>query len=234
MPAGGLIAFIVVSVIAWQVSAYLAGKARATVRPALEAVRARWAALRGRWQREPMGTAFTSKLRELDEARRAYEGLPAQRERRLRELQAGLRQRQLQQFLARHRIDAATIKGIGTGREATLRSYGIETAADVSEVAVLAVPGFGPVLTQELVRWRRAVERRFTFNPARGVDPADIAALDQELSAARLRLERLLLDGAGQLQRIAQQIRNSRDTLMAEAAQALTALVAAEADWKAA
>ena len=47
-------------------------------------------------------------------------------------------------------MDSAVISGIGPGRKATLQSYGIETAEDINDQAVLAVPGFGDGLTSRL------------------------------------------------------------------------------------
>jgi protein-S-isoprenylcysteine O-methyltransferase Ste14 len=72
-------------------------------------------------------------------------------------LKAQLEQRQRQKFVDRHRIAHADIPGIGQVRVATLLSCGIETAADLAPQKILQVPGFGPTLTDTLMRWRRSV-----------------------------------------------------------------------------
>ena len=63
-----------------------------------------------------------------------------------------------------------------------LASYNIETACDLNEKQISRVPGFGPVLTRDLMAWRKAVETKFRFDPSKGVDPRDIAALDREIA----------------------------------------------------
>ncbi|MBW6101303.1 hypothetical protein HTY54_20205 [Escherichia coli] len=45
-------------------------------------------------------------------------------------------------------IDVASIPGVGPARKAALRSFGIETAADVTRRGVKQVKGFGDHLTQ--------------------------------------------------------------------------------------
>lgn len=68
----------------------------------------------------------------------------------------------LEQFQGRR----ANISGIGPAKTATLISFGIETAADVDWSAVHAVAGFGEVMTQKLLKWRKGHEARFRYNPA--------------------------------------------------------------------
>lgn len=45
-------------------------------------------------------------------------------------------------------IDVASIPGVGPARKAALRSFGIETAADVTRRGVKQVKGFGDHLTR--------------------------------------------------------------------------------------
>ena len=80
---------------------------------------------------------------------------------------------QLKAFLRGHFIEDATKKGIGPGRISVLRSFGIETALDVTPDRVSAVDGFGPARTSAIVGWRQSVEARFRFDPNKAVDPAE-------------------------------------------------------------
>lgn len=57
-------------------------------------------------------------------------------------------ERQKQRFLDTCFIDRATISGVGPAPKAALRSFGIETAADVSRNKVMQVRGFGEGLTR--------------------------------------------------------------------------------------
>jgi DNA-binding helix-hairpin-helix protein with protein kinase domain len=96
--------------------------------------------------------------------------------------------------------------------------------------AVLAVPGFGPALCSDLMTWRANIERRFKFNPAQGVDPADINSIDREVARIRLQLEQELQNGAAQLHQISQQVIATREALRPTIEQALIAVAQAEAD----
>ncbi len=118
---------------------------------------------------------------------------------------------------------------LGAGQ---LQSYGIETAADVSENAVLAIPGFGPAMASKLKAWRWSVERRFVFDPKKGVDPGDIADVNRKSEARRLQLERELREGPHALRQISQQIIAKREAVRPTLEYALTAVAQAEADLK--
>lgn len=117
-----------------------------------------------------------------------YKSLPQIRERRLAELSRTARDRQLHQFLASNRIERASIAGIGPSRLATLRSYGIETAADIDTRVIQRIDGFGDSLTSRLRWWRDSLEKNFRFDPGRSLSPSDLSALDADIAKARSRL----------------------------------------------
>ncbi len=191
---------------------------------------ARWSEVEARWKREAGDQAFRAKRRELAIARDDYQALRARRQEKLQRLQSDRRERQLQRFLDRHRLADARIPGIGPGREATLRSYGVETAADVTRDAVTRVHGFGPTLVGALLAWRRAIERTFVFDPTTAIAPYDAEDVEREIQAEKARLEWRLLGGAAELRAIAQQTIARRASLRPEAEHALALLAQAEAD----
>ena len=94
----------------------------------------------------------------------------------------------------------------------------------------MLVPGFGPSLTSRLLDWRRAVERRFTFDLSRGVDPSDLASLDREMNTMRLKAEQELSSGPGQLRQIQQQVIATRTALWHTVEAAAMAVCQAEVD----
>ena len=191
---------------------------------------AAWNAADRHWHGQGGDEGFRNKLRELEKDKAAYEKLPNLRLQKLRMLEQNVHQRQKQKFLDRYRIDSADIRGIGHARKIALRSYGIETADDVTRQAVLAVPGFGPVYTSYLMTWRNMIEQRFVFNPNQGVDPADRAAVEREITVAKTRLEEELQKGPRQLLQISSQIKAARRTMQPAVEQSLRALVQAETD----
>jgi len=201
-------------------------QARQTMMQAQLAMRA----LQQQWDKQPNSQPFHFKLKELDTKRTQYIGLAALRQQKLHQLEAHRKQSQLQKFLDGYVIWHADISNIGPSRKSTLQSYGIETAADVTQSAVMNVPGFGPTFTNKLLSWRSMLERKFIFNPALAVDATEIAKAEAEIASTRQKLEQELQHGVGQLHRISQQITTQRQALMQQAEKCLRDIAQAQAD----
>jgi DNA-binding helix-hairpin-helix protein with protein kinase domain len=199
-------------------------------RAALRKARSHWRAVEERWWIEAGSDAFDAKRRELAGLRDQYRQLAATHPAQRPDLPALRRERQLRRFLDQYRIDQAEVAGLGPGRKVTLQSYGIETAADVTQPALTAVPGFGPALIDKLLDWRRAHERGFAFDPTQPPDSADLAALAQDASAQRAKLEAALRNGPAQLYQLRDQILTRRHALQPAVEAALKALAQAEVD----
>jgi DNA-binding helix-hairpin-helix protein with protein kinase domain/Flp pilus assembly protein TadD len=191
-----------------------------------------WRDVEQRWRGQLSSEPFHAKFRELEAKKISYEDLPAMRQRKLRKLHDERLDRQKLHFLDKFNISDAKINGIGPSRKMTLYSFGVETAADVTQLALSRVPGFGPTFKSKLVNWRRDLETRFVLDPTQGVDSADIQAVEQEIVTARSRLERELQNGSVELQRVGQQIQAKRMGLICTADQSARTLAQAEADWK--
>lgn len=107
---------------------------------------------------------------------------------------------QRQAYLDRFSIRRANISGIGPAKTATLISFGIETAADVNQNAVLRVPGFGDVMTGKLVAWRRGHESRFKYDRTPNAqDIADERVLRGRFAAEKAKLESTIRNGLATL-----------------------------------
>ena len=85
---------------------------------------------------------------------------------------------------------------------------------NVSSTSILAIPGFGESLTNELLRWRKHHEANFRFNPNEPVDPRDLTGLDRELGERGKALGLLLQRGPGSLEATAYEIAAARTRLM--------------------
>ena len=127
--------------------------------------------LKVRWAAIGNGNRFSGRLAELERLKSEYDQLPDERRRRLSLLEAERRERQLEAFLDRFRLDAANIQGIGEGRKATLQSYGVETAADVRKSKILNIPGFGPALTNRLLAWQKTITASLSSTPTKAWIP---------------------------------------------------------------
>ena len=144
------------------------------------------------WDKQNNGFDFLELKADLRKKKLIYEGLPQEQKDRLDEYGRNRRSAQLRSYLDAILIRKWKIPKVGPGRQAILLSYGIETAADVTQDAVLRVPGFGPKTSQPLLNWRRHMEARFQYNPA--PNQADNAAAHQirtdiAKKAAELKLE---------------------------------------------
>ena len=122
---------------------------------------------------------------------------------RVEELTSRKQELQLQHYLDQHDIGQAKLKGIGMSRTLTLKSYGIETAADVNYQRVVAISGFGPATANSLLAWRRRIESAFHFDPNQAIDPADIAAIKVDIATKRADLENGARETINKLQKAA-------------------------------
>lgn len=120
----------------------------------------------------------------------------------LDKLNATAKERQKQKFLDGFFIDSADIPGVGPTRKSTLRSFGIETAADVDRHRIQNIRGFGQSLTRAVLDWKASCERKFTFNAATAVTDADKNAVRAKLAARKMRVESTLRQGPSDLKRM--------------------------------
>lgn len=224
---GGFIAWNKVA--AWVSSGAEVSKFRDAARTAEDS----WRSIDARWDQEATDQRFITQLRQLEHERDQLRELPNVRQRRYQELERSREHHQRRRYLERFEIEKAKIPGVGPGRKAMLESYNIETAWDVSESHIMRVPGFGPSLTRELLKWRRGLEARFKFDPTKGVDPQDIAALDREIADTKRKLEQNLANGPQTLTQIRNHILAQRTTLRPLVDAAAKALAQAKADLKA-
>ncbi len=156
---------------------------------------------------------FAKKKQALAQLRHEYQQLPEREKNEIASLHTTAEARQKRQFLERQFIDAATISGVGLAKKAALRSFGIETAADVTWNKVIAVKGFGEVLTRAVVDWQKACERRFVFNPTMAVTAADKNTVRAQIAARKRAIEIALNTGAADLQRMLQEMANKANHL---------------------
>jgi DNA-binding helix-hairpin-helix protein with protein kinase domain len=197
---------------------------------ALNHAQGNWNAAEQRWRKEASEGAFKEKLRELARLKSQYESLDAEFAQEKQKLQATIREHQLHKFLGSFFIDDHKIPKIGPGRKATLASFGIETAADMDPLKIQKIKGFGKSYTGELVRWRTSLERKFVFDPSKGIDPADVAALNQKFRQHRAQLESALLAGPEMLNQVRADVIRKRQSLQVEVEVAARALAQARAD----
>jgi DNA-binding helix-hairpin-helix protein with protein kinase domain len=141
------------------------------------------------WQNRAGGGAFYDAKRKFEELRTELNEIPAKRIRVLNQLTHNQRKLQLDRFLDSFELEDAKIEGIGPGRKRSLESYGIETAEDIVPHRLNGVPGFGPKMVERLMKWRKSIEAKFVFDPAKAIDPRDIARVEQDILTLRTKTE---------------------------------------------
>lgn len=186
------------------------------------------------WKCEASPEPFNAALEDLRALTEEYRKLPERRKQKIRELERALYQIQLQRFLEQFDIASAKIPHIKDGRRVMLSSYGIDNAADVTTTALEAVPGFGSFLIMQLITWRQSLEATFKFDPSRGIDPADVQKVDQEIAKRRVEIEALLTKGPNELNTMRQRIIAARGRLQYQLEEALKDVAQAQADERAA
>lgn len=174
--------------------------------------------------------AFAAKKRALASARKQYEELPGLEKTELDQLHSGARDRQRRRFLESCFIDSATIKGVGPGAKAALRSFGIETAADVTRHAVMAVKGFGQVKTRAVMDWQQACERKFVFDAKVAVSDADKNAVRSKFAVRTRSIEAALQAGMGELRDLSRESARVATVLLPRVQDAADDLAQAKAD----
>lgn len=133
---------------------------------------------------------------DLDAEIQAYKRVDDDLAQELRTFKSNREARQRAAFLDQFQVRRASISGIGPAKTATLISFGVETAADVSWAAVHAVPGFGDVMTQKLLKWRQGHEARFRYDPAPNAqDVTDERAIRSKYATHKAKLEAAIRGG---------------------------------------
>lgn len=141
----------------------------------------------------------------VEDLKKAYEHYQAE-EGQLQDVLTLQRTAQLNRYLSGYLIqdNVARISGLTFSMLSMLESYGVESALDVDNLKLLAVPMLSPGLTMELLSWREQVEKDFKFRPEHGVSFEDAKhASESALRRFKISQARKVLMGAKQLDALA-------------------------------
>lgn len=220
--------------VAWSAAGSSGSTERAAERSirkaAEESARNAFNAVVERVKKEAGPDGFHVKKAELKKLRDELQAIPTQETQELSKLHSTAQDRQKQKFLERFFIDAADIPGVGPARKAALRSFGVETAADVSRNQVMQVKGFGESLTCAVTDWKASVERQFVFNPATAVSEADKNSVRAKFGARKSAIAATLGGGAAELQRFKQTAVSRANSLQPQLDHAAKQLAQAQSD----
>jgi DNA-binding helix-hairpin-helix protein with protein kinase domain len=208
-----------------------AGVEKQKRRSALEGARYLWHLWYKKWTDEAGDAAFHAQMQQLRDCKRKFESIDKEYRAGLLALERSIKEQQQKKFLAHCSIDSCTLPRVNTGLKNILKQVGIASAADITRNRLLGIPQLDNTLTNELLGWREKQERNFLFDPAKGIEHADIQVLIHKFQPRMKPVERELLQGTQRLQRIQQDIAKKRITLRPAIEKRAKELAQAEADF---
>jgi len=177
---------------------------------AFEDAKYSWKLWEKKWISEAGDAGFTAQVNTLNALRVKYEAIEKEYKNALLELQHTTKERQQKKFLENCYIENCTSPRLGENRKAALRSFGIETAADIEMHKIMSIPGFDAALANGLVAWRQQQERMFVYDDKQGASPSDIQNLIHTFQPRIRPVEREFLTGIENLQAIQQKVLRNR------------------------
>ncbi|MDD4485036.1 MAG: hypothetical protein PHD55_11820 [Methanoregula sp.] len=169
-----------------------------------------WKLWEKKWIAEAGDAGFTSQVNALNTLRAQYEAIEKDYQKALDDLQNTTKERQQKKFLENCYIENCTSPRLGENRKAALRSFGIETAADIDMHTIMGIPGFDTAIANELVAWRKRQEQLFVYDDKKGVSPSDVQNLIHTFQPRIRPVEREFLLGVENLHAIQQKILRNR------------------------
>jgi DNA-binding helix-hairpin-helix protein with protein kinase domain len=180
---------------------------------ALAAAEADVRRLLAHWDEMCGDAAFVSRRKELEKAKTAFLELDPAEVTEWTELTERFRERRLLAHLGTFRLEFARIPGLGPGPLERLASRGVQTAADVSPGALMAIPHIDLGLVRGLLLFKGVATRSFQFDPVAGIPGRDRKALEDAQARRRQNLVSELQGGALELAGLRRQALGWRDVL---------------------
>ncbi|HNX17267.1 MAG TPA: hypothetical protein PKM50_02945 [Methanoregula sp.] len=177
---------------------------------AFEDARYSWRLWEKKWKEEAGDAEFITQLKALTSLKGRYEAIEREYKNALVQLQHTSRERQQKKFLENCFIDTLVTPPLTENQKAALRSFGIETAADITQNKIMSIPGFDKTLAQELMKWKKQQASRFVYDEKMGVSTVDVQVLVHTFQPKIRPIERELLLGIEKLHDIQQKVLKNR------------------------
>ncbi len=177
---------------------------------AFEDARYSWQLWDKKWKAEAGDTEFINRLKALTASKEKYETIEREYKNALVSIQHTSRDKQQKKFLENCFIETCTSPRLSENQKAALRSFGIETAADIIPQKITNIPGLDTVLKSDLMKWRKQQEGRFVFDEDTYASASDIQGLIHTFQPKIRPVEREILTGIEKLYSTQQKILKSR------------------------
>lgn len=146
----------------------------------------------------PAAGALLERQRQLQVVTRAWHRLPQQHVQGIKRLERRQAQEDVKIRLQSSQIKHAKVTGLNRALVSYLASFGIVTAADVTQTRLCSGPAIGRDVTDRLLQWRKSLERQVLAG-ARPLDARRLQACDEGTERRRRDLERQLVSGVDEL-----------------------------------
>ena len=196
-----------------------------------DTARYNWSLVDKKWRRDAGDEEFNAQLARLKTVKRNFEAIEREYKTSFTSLQHTARDRQLIAFLESCFIDSYNFLRITANRKATLRSFGIETAADITRASLMRITELDAIHKDELLEWRHQMENKFRFDPSRGMDKTDIQPLIHKFQPRLKPLERELHLGPELLAKTQQVVLKNRARFQPMTEKSARDLAQAHADY---
>ena len=192
-----------------------------------------WHVWKTKWESEAGDDTFRTQLDRLYVLKHRYETLETEYKTALASLQKTTRDRHQKKFLENYNLDASRFRDIGADKKAWLWSHGIRTAADITRSNLAGSCPLDRIQREELISWRKSIEKLFLFDPTKGTETSDSLALIHTFQPRLKPVERELQSGIERIIRVQQEIMHKRATLKPIVEKSAQELAQAETNVKA-
>lgn len=153
----------------------------------------------------PAAAALIERRTQLQTVKKAWLGLPQQHLQGIKRLERRQAEDQVKARLRSNQIKHARISGLGRPHVSYLASFGIVTAADITEIILRRGPAIGRDLKDALLHWRKSLERQ-AIAGAKPLDAWRVRAHEDAMGRRRQDLERQLTSGVDELYELLRQV----------------------------
>ena len=196
----------------------------------VDVARRKWFDFKDQWNKGALLKPFEMTRDSLKTAAKEYQNLAARKVAKLKELENGRHERQLEIFLKTFPISRAKVAGLDEERLEMLRSNGIRTAAHINGQAFAAIPNFSYLHKKRLFDWRAGLEKKFVSKSS--ISQMEIDEIENEIAETRLRLEAELKSGLPRLQQVALHISRKYQELTVQSERLAAEFSQAESDFQ--
>jgi DNA-binding helix-hairpin-helix protein with protein kinase domain len=198
----------------------------------LDTAEREWNKLEEEWSKAQSFSVLNNNLVEIRKRVNEYQNLHKVSRDKIKLLQDETFYRQLNDYLTSFRVIDSQISGIGEKNLTVLRSFGIKTAADITQNRLNSIPRTGDLIVQKLFDWRKKLERDFEYQPDIETSENSEKQIEREVVVLRQRIGREINNMLVPLRSMSLQTRQQQTQLSSKSEQTIKNLAQARNDFE--